>query len=217
MAREQLCNELATERQVARLLEMVEPVDLARDRRDALVASHAAVVDVDDLLEDEDLGEEQEVLLARRELLLERQLLLGVDLARITHAEASEIAHVLILFVEEVVQVGGDHLLVATVEPPGESLDQHALAVDVQAEEVDGLEEAEPLALRLAELFVGGSAEERDELGARVPGVLVDALGPFDPRVRVDALLDRHPAEALDGRLKRHQTFSTRTHCQLSP
>jgi hypothetical protein len=64
VAPEEVADDLAAEHEVARLVEVVEEVDAARDRREPLVVRHAPVVLVDDVLEDQHAGEEEERLLA---------------------------------------------------------------------------------------------------------------------------------------------------------
>src|SRR5207237_6932334 len=140
-AREHLCDERSAEGEVAGLVAVVHEIDGARQRHEAIVAGHPGVVDVDDFLEDEDLHEEEEVLFVIGVLAWKGDLAVGVDLARVARAEAAEARHVLVLLVEEVVQVGGNGMVVFAIEAPRESFDQRLLAVDVEAEEVYGLEE----------------------------------------------------------------------------
>ena len=67
------------------------------------------------------------------------------------------------------------------VEAFREALNQHALTVNIDAVEVDQLEEAEQLLLLLIETVVVLGPVERDELRRHEPLVPFQRLGPLEP------------------------------------
>ena len=91
-----------------RFIDMMDLVDLSHEGIDRLVGHHLEVVVVAELLDDQHLAEERDLFFALRVLAGEDELLLGIDLAGVAIAELAEHDHVLVFFVDEVVEVLGD-------------------------------------------------------------------------------------------------------------
>ena len=144
--------------------------DLARDWVQARIRRHALVVDIHNLFKDQNLGEEEKVLFPGRIVAGEDHFFIRIDLRGIAHAEGPEVHHVLVFLVEEMVQIPRIVVVSFAVEPVRQPFDQGSFAMDVQAEEIHRLMEAQPfLSLRVQNERVQVERSEGNSLGSRFP------------------------------------------------
>ena len=106
-----------------------------------------AVAGIDDLFEDHYTGKKQKVFLAREVFALQRHPSRWIDLVRILQAETPEIHHVLVLLIEKMQQVRCRLGKVAAIQATGQLGYERLLAVNIEAEEIHRLAEAQAFSL----------------------------------------------------------------------
>src|ERR1700756_4286134 len=124
---------------------MMKEIDLPDYWSEPLIFRHPFVVNIDDFLEDEDLTEKHEIFFSRFILSAEYHFSVGIDFARIADAESTKVDHVLVFLIEKVVDIRRHQIVAFSVKPLSKPFNERFLAMDIQAEEIDGLVEAESL------------------------------------------------------------------------
>ena len=93
-------------------------------------------------------------------------------------------------------QVGRHDLGVLAIKAFRKPFDEHALAVDIDAEEVGELEETQDLLLLLVQSIEVLGSVQGDELWTHEPLIAFQGLGPLDPREGIDEMFLRDAAQA---------------------
>src|SRR4030095_14688977 len=140
--------------EVPRFVAVMEQIDLPSQWNKPLITRHRDVIHVYDLFKYENLCKEQKVLRARLIVSREDHFLVWIDFPSVPCAEAAEVDHVFVLFIQKMVKVAGDLIVAASVKPLSKSLHQRFFAVDVEAEEVDRLIKTEPLFFGLSQALI---------------------------------------------------------------
>src|SRR2546427_7144268 len=202
---------------------MMKEIDLPDYWSEPLIFRHPFVVNIDDFLEDEDLPEKHKIVFSWFVLSGEYHFSVRIDFARIPHAKSTEVNHVFVLLIEEVMDIRRHEVVTFSVKPLGKPFDERFLAMDIQAEKIDCFVEAKSLLFGCAEAVIERSFVERNQLRSRRPFLGLYLLRPLEVRIWIDVILYRRAAKFFDRSFKCihrcsfDQVFSRITHCQFSP
>ena len=209
-------------------LKMVQPVDLLGQGMQPVILGLFSIEDIDDLLKYHNFGKKEKILFTFFIFLNKGELLFRIGSIGVPRAKATEIDHMFIFLIEEMMEIGCHPITVLTVQSARQPFDQPALAMDIDAVKSNCLVEAQRFALGFIQFVPERCAFYGDEFRAGEPSIPIQFFRPFQTGKGIDVVFFRNPTQPLNGMVQClgvnivrfihvGSTFSRSSACQLRP